>query len=72
MSSAPTTACMDIEGATGLGLFRVRPDATGLTRVTPATGARFDYGRTSWSPDGERIVTQVEGDGGLRDHPRPR
>ena len=50
------------DGASGLGLYRVRPDGTGLTPVTRASGAKLDYGWTSWTPDGQRIVTQVEGE----------
>ena len=47
------------EGATGLGLYRVKADGTGLLPITAADGTLFDYGWTSWTPDGERIVTQV-------------
>ena len=47
------------EDATGLALYRVNPDGTGLRQITAADGSRFDYGRTSWTPDGERIVTQA-------------
>jgi Tol biopolymer transport system component len=53
------------DGASGLGLYRVRPDGTGLAPVTMASGAKLDYGWTSWSPDGQRIVTQVTGDNGF-------
>ncbi len=51
------------DGATGLALYRVEPDALGLRRITASDGARLDYGRTSWTPDGERIVTQASGSG---------
>ena len=51
---------MGYEGATGLGLYRVKPDGTGLRPITATNGTRFDYGRTSWTPDGERIVTQAK------------
>ena len=47
------------EGATGLALYRVNPDGGSLRQITPAGGSRFDYGRTTWTPDGERIVTQA-------------
>ena len=49
------------EHATGLALYRVRPDGTGLHPITPATGSKFDYGWTSWTPAGDRIVTQLAG-----------
>jgi hypothetical protein len=50
------------EGATGLGLYRVRPDGSGLTAITSPIGRKYDYVQTSWTPDGERIVTQQAGE----------
>jgi Tol biopolymer transport system component len=54
------------EGATGLGLYRVRPDGTGLQALTPGNGTQYDYGSTSWTPDGQRIVTQRAGEYGYQ------
>jgi Tol biopolymer transport system component len=49
----------DPSSATGMALYRVRPDGTGLTPITPADGHVYEYSHTCWTPDGRRIVTQV-------------
>jgi Tol biopolymer transport system component len=48
------------EAATSLDLYLVRPDGTGLRRITSSAGSKFDYTWTSWTPDGGRIVTQIK------------
>jgi Tol biopolymer transport system component len=48
------------EDATGLAVYRIRLDTNELTLVGRPGGVRFDYGSTSWTPDGTRIVTQVQ------------
>lgn len=48
----------DRPGATGVGLFVVRPDGSGLRPITAADGGPYDYGHAGWTPDGQRIITQ--------------
>lgn len=54
------------ESATRLGLYRVRPDGSGLKAITPDNGAQYDYVWTSWTPDGQRIATQRAGQYGYQ------
>jgi Tol biopolymer transport system component len=42
----------------GYQIYTIRPDGTGLTRITKN---RADYGSLSWSPDGTRLVTTIPG-----------
>ena len=49
----------DAEMASGLGLFLVDPKGARLRPVTSADGRAWDYGHTSFTPDGRTIVTQV-------------
>ena len=42
-----------------IGLYLVRPDGTDLRPITPASGTDYDYGLVSWTPKGDRILTQT-------------
>jgi Tol biopolymer transport system component len=55
------------EEASELGLYLIRPDGGAPRQITPPTGFKFDYGSTSWTPDGQRIVTQLQNSGGYLD-----
>jgi len=52
------------EGPTGLGLYRVRQDGSRPRLITSATGTNFDFLSTSWTPDGQQIVTHRADDAG--------
>ena len=43
----------------GTALYLVRPDGSELRRITPAGGDTYDYGRVTWTPTGDRILTQT-------------
>ena len=61
----PDTGYRDIWGGFqepsgwGIGLYLVNADGSGLRRITPSTGNRYDYGLVSWTPAGDRILTQT-------------
>jgi Tol biopolymer transport system component len=37
-------------------VYTVRPDGTGLVKITKSRGGKIDYGLDSWSPDGTKIA----------------
>jgi Tol biopolymer transport system component len=43
----------------GIGLYLVNADGSGLRQITEGTGNRYDYGHVSWTPAGDRILTQT-------------
>jgi len=48
------------DSVTGLAIYRYRLLSGDLRPVGRPGGAGFDYGTTSWTPDGQRIVTQLQ------------
>ena len=43
----------------GIGLYVVRPDGSGLRSITPTDGTDYDHGLVTWTPAGNRILTQT-------------
>ena len=43
----------------GIGLYVVRPDGSGLRPITPTDGTDYDHGLVTWTPAGNRILTQT-------------
>ena len=45
--------------ASRIGLYLIKADGSDLRPITPTSGTKFDYGLVSWTPDGQRILTQT-------------
>lgn len=43
----------------GIGMYIVNPDTGGARPIAPADGTAYDYGRVTWTPAGDRILTQA-------------